>query len=95
MSPNLALTFNAAQLALVVLVLAFALAATLRFGFTRLIKSMDEQFEALRSDIDSIRQFHPTREEVDGKFSGVNRRIDDLRWMRNHGATTHQDHGGD
>lgn len=72
-------TFSPAQLALAIVILAAALMWSVRFGFTRMIASIDEQFDSLRNDIKDIRSNHPTRPEVTAQIDGVHRRISDLR----------------
>lgn len=83
------IAFSPAQLAIIVVVLAAALVWAVKFGFTRLIASMDEKFQKiderfdkLDDTIDGIREGHPTRPEVHAALEGVHRRIDDFHKRR-------------
>lgn len=70
--------FTNGQLAVLVAVLAAVLAWSLRSGFSRIIGSIDARFNALDLAISQIRDDYAPRAEVDAKFSGVHRRVDDL-----------------
>lgn len=79
-------TFSIPQLVFMVVVLA----AVVWFSVQRLISSIDGRFKSLERSIEGIRTGHPTRQEVDRQFSGVHRRIDDLRGHRRHDDETGQ-----
>ncbi|MBS1765991.1 MAG: hypothetical protein JST05_01115 [Acidobacteria bacterium] len=79
MDQALGVTFSNGQLAIIVLVLAGVLAWALRFGFSRLIHSIDDRFDKLEASIKTVREEYAPRAVVDAQFSGVHRRVDDLR----------------
>lgn len=70
----MAVTFSAGQLAVMVLVLG----ALVWWGFTRLVGSIDKQFEKLATRLDDIPKVHPTRHEMNIAVDGAHKRIDDL-----------------
>jgi hypothetical protein len=78
MDSNLGVTFSNGQLAIIVLVLAGVLAWALRFGFSRLIHSIDDRFDKLEASIKEVRDEYAPRAVVDAKFDGVHGRMDDL-----------------
>lgn len=87
--PDSLIAFTPAQLAVIVVVLACALVWAVKFGFMRLISSMDEKFDKIDARFDSlddtiekIRSDHPTRPEMDKAVEGVHRRIDDIHRRR-------------